>query len=1401
MLQNLAKAHLAATVAAILVSATAHAGLSSRSYVQRGLAVQYDGINNVDHGAEHDPNASTWTDLTGNGVNGTVTNAVTWVEKGWTYNGADAIKPVTVGSGLAAKIALNGMFSMQMTFTPSDNATVSLFGQNPYATGSYQFQVDRNASGSNETFPHPLSFYAGSPIWRNSKASMSMATGEWSPITLSVNTNATSYTYVFYNGSNPNSPAASPTGTVTGDSKPGFSSDCTSVIGANNQDSSKPWQTFRGTYNAFRLYTRELTATEIKVNAAVDAIRFNGASAADFPTLGGGWSFDANSDLCVEVKGEVDDVGHGTVRIDGGVAVTSGSAVKMQYATATLSATPKSGYDFDHWEGDTSAITSGSASSPEIAVALNDPAALTAVFVANGGAVTPSPITSRSYVQRGLAVQYDGDKNAGHDAAHSNGAAVWKDLTGNGVDGTVDTAHVQWFNTGWRASDDLGVTPAYTKPVTVGSGLSRITGRGTFTVQAACVDIGTDMNGAAPGYYNEMALLGQDASSRDQFYFELYDAGHLRGRPRFYAGNPVWGLAICDTEAVTNEFATISMAVTSNKTGVAARFWKNQSEGRVVTTDAFTSKNGQIAFDSNCTTIVGGANIASGDDRTFRGDFHAFRLYGRELTEDEVNVNAAVDAIRYNGADPGDFTLGGGWSFDAAGALCVELTVETDTAGAGTVQVDGGVESESVTVEKAQYATATLSATPAKGYVFDGWAGDMDAVEVVSGSAFSRSVTVKVKDPATLKAIFRQSGGNALYGLEFDLDVEDANGNGALDAGTDILGNAVRFGAAEAYEWTAPSTDAAHRPAIASHDVAAPMHPFTTNATGCLDFPQEYAGGSVYGGIVGLPNCAMTGDAMTFFFRFKWDGALKDENSYVTLLMNGCTTNWWTDRVGLAIRIRTDSSQHDVNTGYLTFATPPNGSLSGGNSRMREPVKVSAGEWIDAFVSAYPSPTDPQKMNGDIWICPTPALAAAGTYFENPEIKWLHVGDDSNLPRMTLDAAQSRSMWIGNEPNDVLDGVGGVKASPHGLNAFKGSIAAVKGWNRVLTMNEMWTVMAGRSGGTFNVGVENGNADEFAAADAAEPPPSPSPSDTRKRLEPIWTTLEPSSSTRASTASPFTNVPLALWRSSRNTRPSRTTRMAWRSLTSGKSSRMRHISPRPIIQTPSVSSRVSLFPPISVVIVAMYPYIIPKIGDSGAEDAEFVGAADGRCRVRAAELVHDALQVRLHRLAADSQRGRDLIALAALRDEDEDVHLARRQRRRRGLELFAREVRRPLGGLAYRATEPVLVHVFRQVPRRAAVARANLLALQRHPREHQDARSGRGRLHSLQNAEAVQPRHPHVRQQHVRPQVQSLRDGLLAVGRERRDVEAALAREHGLKPLADHRMVVRYDDRNHFSSR
>ena len=49
---------------------------------------------------------------------------------------------------------------------------------------------------------------------------------------------------------------------------------------------------------------------------------------------------------------------------------------------------------------------------------------------------TFAAITSRSYVQSGLVAQYDGINNAGHDAAHSDSAATWVDLTGNGNNAT-----------------------------------------------------------------------------------------------------------------------------------------------------------------------------------------------------------------------------------------------------------------------------------------------------------------------------------------------------------------------------------------------------------------------------------------------------------------------------------------------------------------------------------------------------------------------------------------------------------------------------------------------------------------------------------------------------------------------------------------------------------------------------------------------------------------------------------------------------------------------------------------------------------------------------------------------------------------------------------------------------
>ena len=87
-------------------------------------------------------------------------------------------------------------------------------------------------------------------------------------------------------------------------------------------------------------------------------------------------------------------------------------------------------------------------------------------------------VTSRSYVQQGLVAQYDGINNVGHDAAHSDSAATWADLTGHGNDATK-AANVTWAANGW-------VNGADCYPMSVTSrGISAVTATKVFTMEFA----------------------------------------------------------------------------------------------------------------------------------------------------------------------------------------------------------------------------------------------------------------------------------------------------------------------------------------------------------------------------------------------------------------------------------------------------------------------------------------------------------------------------------------------------------------------------------------------------------------------------------------------------------------------------------------------------------------------------------------------------------------------------------------------------------------------------------------------------------------------------------------------------------------------------------------------------
>ncbi|MBQ6102403.1 MAG: hypothetical protein IJL06_01905, partial [Kiritimatiellae bacterium] len=260
-------------------------------------------------------------------------------------------------------------------------------------------------------------------------------------------------------------------------------------------------------------------------------------------------------------------------------------------------------------------------------------------------------LTSRSYVQKGLVACYDGIDNAGtglHDAA----AATWADLSGNGLDGTL-AANLGWTADGWtNAVDGSGVR--------VGTRLADALSLGAFTVQFACVPARDNARQAFfSDYINQSGAIAVEHNDGDT------SAGRLRlfcdGSPRYSVLSPV--------VIPKDEFSSVSVSATQTE----QVYWRNGAA-------AWTNDTvfGPVA--AGLQSVIGGdptrANMA------FRGVFHAFRAYNRALPEAEVKVNAAIDAIRFNGADPDDFALGGGYSFDGDGDLCVTVSA---TAG----EVDG----------------------------------------------------------------------------------------------------------------------------------------------------------------------------------------------------------------------------------------------------------------------------------------------------------------------------------------------------------------------------------------------------------------------------------------------------------------------------------------------------------------------------------------------------------------------------------------------------------------------------------------------------------------------------------------------------------------------------------------
>ena len=1003
-------------VVAFLVTGAASGAINSRSYVPGGLVAQYDGINNVGHDAAHSDAAATWVDLTGNGNDAAKAANVTWAANGW-VNAADC-KPMVVTSRGIAAVTATKTFTMEFATTPSRYTERQCF------FGQYDkrgFSVEHNSSSGNSKNGFlRLYYYLNSVSALNDEFIYTTQANEWA--TVSIASDVARQT-LRKNGGVVNTMDKSIGGTMT--------DDCDSVIGGDN---SRNDMAFRGTYHAFRLYDRVLTDREAAINAAVDAVRFNGADWSAYPELAA-YSFDASGNLQKSLLAVAEE--GGSVKIGDGTAAASAATEPVAFSaageqTATFTAVPAAGYVLYRWEGDTGAIKDGSVVSPSVTVASSEGTRLVAVFRKRG-------LTAQSYVQDGLVALYDGIENAGV-GQHSDNATTWVDLTGNGNDGACAT-ELSWSDNGWSVSGNC-------KPVTVASTqLSKTLSTGVFSIQFACTP------GTPRSSDGRMCYFGQFSGVAGDVNVEKTAANEVRLYRNTMLGVTYDWKSSGKTYMPAGSFASIAYAMSVN----AGSLYVGGDAKETKTANFITSR-------TNTTSIIGGE--VSRPQYAFSGTYNAFRLYNRVLTAEENAWNAMVDDARFNnGAN-----LPAGYSTDGEGALLVMVSA-TATAG-GKVSIRGGsaVSSVSANVDKFGSDYTYLEAFPEEGYVFDRWTGDTDAI--TEGHAASARIAVDPSKPLSLTAVFRRHG-NALDGMILDLDIRGVEDGQLMYANLRNVGDALKAGSSTsntAYTcwYSQPSGFADYIPKFRLMDIASPMTPFTTNAAQpCIYLTQKVNENGVCGvSRWELPYDYVPPPVATIYTRFLWEGCVTNGVANDCCILCNGYDSYNTPNQGFVLRIRTSTNGDKGYFNVFMPGTVPSVDTSGDY--------ITPGSWVDCFVSVYPSPTDERRSNADIWFCQTPSQASSGI-FNQPQLKHKHMGDECGLPRFNK-VANGHAMRLGAEASGATDDVETKRKS------FRGYYAALKAWNRVLTENEMFSVMSGRYGTTFSVGVANGSADEFGGS-------------------------------------------------------------------------------------------------------------------------------------------------------------------------------------------------------------------------------------------------------------------------------------------------------------------------------
>lgn len=265
-----------------------------------------------------------------------------------------------------------------------------------------------------------------------------------------------------------------------------------------------------------------------------------------------------------------------------------------------------------------------------------------------------------------------------------------------------------------------------------------------------------------------------------------------------------------------------------------------------------------------------------------------------------------------------------------------------------------------------------------------------------------------------------------------------------------------------------------------------PMYPWQTNDVYALHLPQRTRYDESNGEIVkkvnpvaiSFTNSAIKSERQTTYIRFRWGGPLDREDVYVAwLILNGY--NWnatgedGTAGTGWGIGMSYKKGS-DPATAYLSWMIPTKTQIFNWDSA----ISIEQDVWYDMFIMVEPNPDDGTKSRTTVSVLkPTSLRNVDGESVYNiPSFQTLTITGDFKKP--TYSDSHS-SLRIGAEASSSGFQSQTVNYGSYS-KAFRGDVARLMTWSRLLSEDEKWQVMSGAWGGSFRLGLENGSADEFS---------------------------------------------------------------------------------------------------------------------------------------------------------------------------------------------------------------------------------------------------------------------------------------------------------------------------------